>query len=883
MRILNLIQCTNLGGMEQASLKLMRGLKARGHEVRLLSLNPIGQLGPLLEEAGIPHEGLPYLGKGGWRSYPLLKTKLREIEADGLIMTGHHLLGTLALGNFCQGHRVLAIHFHHTGVKPRWQWQLMYRLAWKRFNAITFPCDFVRIEAELIFPPLARLAHTVRNPLETPPSPTPQEKAKARSILNLPRERPIVGNAGWLIGRKRFDVFLEVARAVLARNPKALFVIAGDGPERATLESLARELGVRDSVRWLGWQREMGNFYKALDVLLFNSDWDAMGLTPLEAMAFGVPAVCSVLHGGLGEVLNSDDFGFLRATHDVDALARLVLRLLDRPDEAARVGLAGRERVQAVGRLAPIVEWHERALFKADKDEVLDRPQSRGQPCVLLENVAGKGSRQASNLRPEGRGFPASGPKKHVAVLFSRLGPYHFARLKAAAARLRVTAVEFSDIDTTYAWDLVKGQQGFERLTLFSGVSVESQSAARILEVVDRTLDRLSPAAVAIPGWYDRCAFAALRWCAVHAVPAIVMSETTAWDTERKPWRESVKKKIVRLCTAALAGGRAHADYLAQLGMPRDRIFLGYDVVDNDYFAGKAEEERRAEREERRGKGGGRGGERGVRSDYGLPKQYFLASARFVEKKNLARLIEAYAQYRKKSEDSRGKMGEGGPQDHGTTGLRTPESENSEIRSSLSRSPVVSGPVVSSSVVSSPWSLVLLGDGPLKSALCHLISDLGLDDSVLLPGFKQYNELPTYYGLASAFIHASTVEQWGLVVNEAMASGLPVLVSNRCGCAADLVREGVNGFTFDPYNVEQLAQVMMKVATFNFPLSDFGASSRQIIAAWGASAFGEGLADAVSCATEHPPIPAKWLDRACLVSLVHGVRALPSMMASGSC
>ena len=117
---------------------------------------------------------------------------------------------------------------------------------------------------------------------------------------------------------------------------------------------------------------------------------------------------------------------------------------------------------------------------------------------------------------------------------------------------------------------------------------------------------------------------------------------------------------------------------------------------------------------------------------------------------------------------------------------------------------------------SAPWSLVLLGDGPLKSDLCRLISDLRLDACVHLPGFKQYHELPVYYGLASAFVHASTTEQWGLVVNEAMASGLPVLVSNRCGCAQDLVKEGVNGFTFDPCNVEQLAQLMLKFQRSTF-------------------------------------------------------------------
>ena len=109
-----------------------------------------------------------------------------------------------------------------------------------------------------------------------------------------------------------------------------------------------------------------------------------------------------------------------------------------------------------------------------------------------------------------------------------------------------------------------------------------------------------------------------------------------------------------------------------------------------------------------------------------------------------------------------------------------------------------------------PWDLVLLGDGPLKADICRLISDFRLHGHVHLRGFIQYRELPAYYALADAFVHASTTEQWGLVVNEAMATGLPVIVSNRCGCVPDLVAEGKNGFTFDPGSVESLAKLMLE-------------------------------------------------------------------------
>jgi glycosyltransferase involved in cell wall biosynthesis len=308
-------------------------------------------------------------------------------------------------------------------------------------------------------------------------------------------------------------------------------------------------------------------------------------------------------------------------------------------------------------------------------------------------------------------------------------------------------------------------------------------------------------------------ALLALQWCLRTKTPAVVMSDSTELDAPRVSWREWVKRRVVGLCSSALVAGSRHRDYLVGLGMSADQISPGYDVVDNAYFAAKAGEfrEQRAE----------------VRRQHGLPENYFIASARFIGKKNLPRLIEAYARYRELAADS---------------ALRAPPS--------------------------SLWDLVLLGDGPLRSDLCRLISDLRLQSFVTLPGFKQYPALPAYYGCANAFIHASTTDQWGLVVNEAMASGLPVLVSNRCGCAPDLVQEGVNGFIFDPGNVDALAQLMFRISAFNFPLSRFGAESGRIITNWGPERFAAGLKSAAEQALRAGPKPASPVDRLLLRGLI---------------
>ena len=202
----------------------------------------------------------------------------------------------------------------------------------------------------------------------------------------------------------------------------------------------------------------------------------------------------------------------------------------------------------------------------------------------------------------------------------------------------------------------------------------------------------------------------------------------------------------------------------------------------------------------------------------GLPENYFLASARFIEKKNLSTLIEAYAEYRRRSE-------------------------------------------IAAKV---PWDLVVLGDGPLRETLNSQLSTLNLNEHVHLPGFKPYDELPVYYALANAFVHASTTEQWGLVVNEAIASGLPVIVSDRCGCVPELING--NGFTFDPTNEHELTARLLEMAS----LSDeerkrLGDNSYRIAANFAPERFGEGLERAASVAMGIPQKRFGVMDRALLL------------------
>lgn len=97
--------------------------------------------------------------------------------------------------------------------------------------------------------------------------------------------------------------------------------------------------------------------------------------------------------------------------------------------------------------------------------------------------------------------------------------------------------------------------------------------------------------------------------------------------------------------------------------------------------------------------------------------------------------------------------------------------------------------------------LRIVGSGPLKSELQDLVRVLNLSDKVIFPGSMNIDELEIEYLKSSFFVLPSKSEPWGLVINESLSFGCPVLVSDHCGCAPELVVEGVTGYVFDP-NVE---------------------------------------------------------------------------------
>ena len=167
-------------------------------------------------------------------------------------------------------------------------------------------------------------------------------------------ELRVILSIGRLVERKGQDTVIRALSQVIEGAPQARYVVGGSGPDRHRLESLARELGVRERVEFLGFvsEEELPGLYAAADLFAMVSrevpeagDVEGFGIVYLEANAAGT-AVLAGRSGGVGDAVADGESGLLVDPGDVDAVARKLIRLLRDDDLRQRLGAQGRERVR---------------------------------------------------------------------------------------------------------------------------------------------------------------------------------------------------------------------------------------------------------------------------------------------------------------------------------------------------------------------------------------------------------------------------------------------------------------------------------------------------------------------------------------------------------
>ena len=379
----------------------------------------------------------------------------------------------------------------------------------------------------------------------------------------------------------------------------------------------------------------------------------------------------------------------------------------------------------------------------------------------------------------------------HLAILTRQIGHYHDARYRGAAGEiLRVTVISTAN-QGGFAEFLAAdtGDYAIERLFADRAAYDEAVINGGLCKKLEATLEALAADAIAISGWSNPESVIAIRWARKNGTALVMMSETQADDASRSFQREAIKKRIVTACDAALVGGPPHARYIQQLGIQESRVHMGYNAVENDHFASGAVE--------------ARANADNLRNQHNLPARYILASCRFIAKKNLPDLVTAYAEL------------------VATSNQELPD-------------------------------LLILGDGETRQAIEKAARDGDVETRVHLPGYRGYVDLPAFYALAELFVHVSTVEQWGLVINEAMSAGTPVLASEPCGATRTLIEDGTNGIVVEPTRAGILAGLSRFFSYTEKQQAALASAAATVIADWGPKRFGSGMKAAMESAHSAP-------------------------------
>jgi glycosyltransferase involved in cell wall biosynthesis len=444
---------------------------------------------------------------------------------------------------------------------------------------------------------------------------------------------------------------------------------------------------------------------------------------------------------------------------------------------------------------------------------------------------------------------------RNIGVVWAQYGPYHFARFSALAKLAganRVFALELANLTREYQW--TRKDNPFELITLCPGAQTEELPFRLVFQQARRKLAELGIEVCLLPSYSPKQSVAALFAAKSLGIRTVMMNESHAGTARATGASAFAKRRLVRLFDSALVGGRPHRRYFASLGMPEEKIFTGYDAVDNDYFSRKVAEVRALAAE--------------YREHYQLPSHFFLNLGRLVAKKNLATLIWAYRIFLDASSTSQTHLvlvgaGEEEPNLRRLAKeLKLPVYQKSTLRSSDSKVQSPKSEVQAVECEDQGGHEIATQNSPIEEPA----------PGVHFYGFRQMEENPVFYGLADGFILPSSSEEWGLVVNEAMASGLPVVVSETAGCAEDLLEPGWpavpesaaselhrrltrvkgvicrNGFLFKPSCAEALAGTLLALEALPAMRQGMGQASRRIVDRFSCANFAQNALRAVETA-----------------------------------
>lgn len=363
MRVVHVIKATRIGGAERHLLILLKALRERDVDARLLLLvepaTPMDDLVAEAQQRGIPVERVLIHGDADLLVTARLRDVLLRLKPD-ILHT--HLIHAdtfgLTAAKLAGLRHVISSRHNDDRFRAHPALRAASAVMWRTFSAgIAISEAIRRFTVEIEGAPPEKLT-VIRYGIEFTPS-TPQQIAQARAALRdelkLPPDTLLAGIACRLTEQKGVTYALQALASLHAALPDLHLVIAGDGPQRAALDMETDGLGIRGNVHFLGWRPDAAQLMAGLDVFLMPSLWEGFGLVALEAMTVRVPVIASDV-SALPEVVAHGETGLLVPAQASAALAEAMRTLLTDRTLRAHMGMLAEDRVESVFSAARMAE-----------------------------------------------------------------------------------------------------------------------------------------------------------------------------------------------------------------------------------------------------------------------------------------------------------------------------------------------------------------------------------------------------------------------------------------------------------------------------------------------------------------------------------------------
>lgn len=348
-----LIPTLDRSGAEKQLTLLATGLPREEFDVEVIALDRGGPYEDTLRNAGVP---VTVIGKrrrcdpAAWRR---LKAHLRNRQAD-ILHT--YLFAANAYGRMAvdpQRTRVVVSQRCVDSWKAGWQFAIDRLLASRTDRLVANSQSVAEFYSEQgVKAPIV----VIPNGIEPPPEPD-FTRSELLASLNLPPDSLLVCHVGRLAKQKRVDDLLWAAQLLRQAQPRACFLVVGDGPERLRLEQHARDVEVAEHVRWLGHRDDALSVLAHGDVFWLGSSFEGMSNSLLEAMSAGRPVVATNIPPNRELVQHGED-GYLVNIGDGAAFAQYTIKLFNDPDAAQRMGEAARDKVRQNFSVESLIDRH---------------------------------------------------------------------------------------------------------------------------------------------------------------------------------------------------------------------------------------------------------------------------------------------------------------------------------------------------------------------------------------------------------------------------------------------------------------------------------------------------------------------------------------------